>query len=154
MSNFYSEYRIHLISCNSIVVGRCLLQTEIYEAGGQSWAGPCIFISETSHHHPPPLRSSELLSHLNISGSVFSSLALNPAGYSSLSNGYSGATGYPGYNQPGYGCLGAYPGVPTSFSSMSPYTQDPLSMAGYGMSSLSSGTTIASPDSSLKPDVR
>lgn len=47
-------------------------------------------------------------------------------------------------------------GVPTSFSSMgvSAYTQpDPLSMAGYGMSSLSSGTTIASPDSSLKPDV-
>ena len=89
-------------------------------------------------------------------GSVFSSLALNPAGYSSLSNGYS-STGYPGYNQPGYGCLAPYPGVtgvPTSFSSMSAYSQDPLSMAGYGMSSLSSGTTIASPDSSLKPDVR
>ena len=99
-------------------------------------------------HHP---LTSQLI-HLNISGSVFSSLALNPAGYSSLSNGYSGAS-YPAYNQPGYGCLGAYPGVPTSFSSMSPYTQDPLSMAGYGMSSLSSGTTIASPDSSLKPDV-
>ena len=49
-------------------------------------------------------------------------------------------------------------GVPTSFSSMpgvSAYTgqPDPLSMAGYGMSSLSGGTTIASPDSSLKPDV-
>lgn len=92
-------------------------------------------------------------------GSVFSSLALNP-GYSSLSNGYTGS-GYPGYNQAGYGCLTPYPGVgmagvPTSFSSMgvSAYTQpDPLSMAGYGMSSLSSGTTIASPDSSLKPDV-
>ena len=124
-----------------------MVQTEIYEAGGQSWAGH-VSLYWRSH-----ITVTSQLIHLNISGSVFSSLALNPAGYSSLSNGYSGAS-YPGYNQPGYGCLGAYPGVPTSFSSMSPYTQDPLSMAGYGMSSLSSGTTIASPDSSLKPDVR
>ena len=103
----------------------------------------CIFIFQISL----------LISSISLfPGSVFSSLALNP-GYSSLSNGYTGPT-YPAYNQPGYGCLSAYPGVPTSFSSMSPYTQDPLSMAGYGMSSLSSGTTIASPDSSLKPDVR
>ena len=58
MSNFYSEYGIHLISCNSIVVGRCLLQTEIYEAGGQLQSqnsGQCIFIfqfwSDPSHSY-------------------------------------------------------------------------------------------------------
>jgi len=81
-------------------------------------------------------------------GSVFPSLALNPS-YSSLGNGYP-SSGYGSYQQPGYGCLAPYP--PTSFSSMSPY-QD-LSVAGYGMSSLSaSGATIASPDSSLKPEL-
>ena len=141
------EYEIHLISCNSIVVGGVCYKLKFTRQVVRAGSGH-VSLYLSSH-----ITATSRLIHLHISGSVFSSLALNPAGYSSLSNGYSGAS-YPGYNQPGYGCLGAYPGVPTSFSSMSPYTQDPLSMAGYGMSSLSSGTTIASPDSSLKPDVR
>ena len=82
-------------------------------------------------------------------------------------NGYP-SSGYGSYQQPGYGCLAPYP--PTSFSSMSPYQVNPppppcsivqiihpqdLSVAGYGMPSLSaSGATIASPDSSLKPELR
>ena len=119
---------------------------QVQGGSGHWWLAICL---NTSHY----ISAWPYLNINTIPGSVFSSLALNPAGYSSLSNGYSG-TGYSAYNQPGYGCLAPYPGVPTSFSSMSAYTQDPLSMAGYGMSSLSSGTTIASPDSSLKPEVR
>ena len=81
-------------------------------------------------------------------------MALNPGYGSALGNSYPSSSYAAGYQQPGYGCLPGYPGVPTSFSGMSAYTQDPLSMAGYGMSGLTGGTTIASPDSSLKPDVR
>ena len=99
------EYEIHLISCNSIVVGGVCYKLKFTRQVVR--AGPGHVSLYLSSH----ITATSLLIHLHIAGSVFSSLALNPAGYSSLSNGYSGAS-YPGYNQPGYGCLGAYPGVP------------------------------------------
>jgi hypothetical protein len=73
---------------------------------------------------------------------AYAALSL-PSPYETICGSYGGVSGYPAYQQPGYGCLAPYP--PTSFAGIQPY-QDPLGLAGYP-------ATIASPDSCLKPEL-